>query len=79
MLARVDSRAPAAVWLDALYAIVVDAPLELLEKLHDKIQLKSDQLRPDRSTWGLLPHQVEMTNKIIGKKLKAGDVPRVGK
>jgi len=76
-LAGVDSRAPAAVYLDALYAIVVEAPHEGLEKLHDQITLKTHQLRPDRETWGLLPDQVEMTKKIIGKDVKAHQVPKV--
>lgn len=76
-LAGVDSRAPAAVFLDALYAIVVDAPHEGLEKLNDQITLKTHQLRPDRDTWGLLPDQVAMTKKIIGKDVKAQQVPKV--
>jgi hypothetical protein len=77
VLGRVDSRVSAAVWWDALYAIVVDAPHEQLEKLYDQIVLKSHQLRPDRATWGLLPDQVAMTNKIVGKDL--GNVPKVTK
>lgn len=69
-LSGVDSRVPAATWFDAVYAIVVEAPHELLEKLHAQLTISSARLRPDRSTWGATPDQVALTNKITGLNTK---------
>jgi hypothetical protein len=66
-LAGFDSRVAAATWFDALYAIVVDAPGEILEKLHGDIVIQTARLRPDRETWGALPEHVALTNKMTGQ------------
>lgn len=63
MLAGVDSRVPAAGWFAAVYAIVVDAPTELLEKLHAQIVMTSTRIRPDRETWGVTPEQQAMMKR----------------
>lgn len=67
-LARMDSRVPAGTWLDAVYAIITTAPHELLEKLHGQITIKSARLRPDRDSWGMLPDQVAMQEKLTQTK-----------
>lgn len=56
-LAGVDLRTPLATWLDAVWAVYVDAPHELLEKLTKERVVRAAQLRPDRETWGKLPEQ----------------------
>lgn len=66
-LAGVDeSRAPAARWLDAVYAIVMRAPHEVLEKMQSQLTIQTARLRPDRETWGLLPDQVAASAKLVG-------------
>lgn len=68
MLAGVQaSRVPAAGWLDAVYAILMECPDEILRKMHDQIVLKSGMLRPDRATWGMTPDQIEMSRRLTGK------------
>lgn len=66
-LAGIDLRVPAAVWLDAVYAIVLEAPHELLEKVHGQITIQTARMRPDRETWGMTPDQVALTNKLTGQ------------
>lgn len=61
------SRVSAAGWLAAVYAILMEAPGEMLQKMHDQIVIKSAVLRPDRKTWGLTPEQVALTNRLTGK------------
>lgn len=74
-LAGLDSRVSAAVWLDAIYAIVAEAPVELLKKMHGQIVIESAKLRPDRDTWGATPEHVAMQNKVIGKQGSRGAAP----
>jgi len=50
-----------------VYAILMEAPGEALQKMHDQIVIKSAVLRPDRATWGLTPDQVALTNRLTGK------------
>lgn len=53
-------------WLDAVYAVLMNAPHETLSKMNDKIVLLSARIRPDRETWGLLPeHQAQM-RRVVG-------------
>ena len=77
-LAGVDLRAPASVWLDAVYAIVVDAPNEQLQRIHEQITMQAGRLRPDRDSWGLDPDQAALTNKITKLDNKAPTVAQRG-
>lgn len=57
-LAGVDLHTPVANWLDAVWAVYVDAPHSLLKDLAKERVVRAAQLRPDRETWGRLPeHQ----------------------
>lgn len=72
-LAGVDeSRVSAARWLDAVYAILMTAPAESLEKMQDQLTLKTNVVRPDRATWGLTPEQIEMQSRLTA----GGQVPK---
>jgi len=65
-MAGIDLSAPLAMYLDAAYAAVCDAPHDLLDKLQVSITLQSARMRPDRATWGLLPEHVALSQKITG-------------
>jgi hypothetical protein len=65
-LAGIDLRVPADTWLDAVYAIVVEAPHEVLEKVHGQFIVASARIAPDRDSWGALPEHVALTNKLTG-------------
>jgi hypothetical protein len=54
-----QSRAPASTYLDAIYAIVADAPHEVLKEMAKQLTIAGAKIAPDRETWGLLPeHQM---------------------
>jgi hypothetical protein len=69
VLAGVDaSRVSAAGWLAAVYAILMETPPDSrLQKMYDQLVIKGAMLRPDRSTWGLTPDQVALSNRLTGK------------
>lgn len=68
-----DPRAPASDYLDALYAIVADAPHDVLKELAKQITIAGAKLAPDRDTWGLLPeHQA-----LAGAMKPAAEIPRL--
>jgi hypothetical protein len=72
-LAGVDpSRVSAARWLDAVYAILMEAPAEALERMNDQLTLKTNIVRPNRETWGLTPEQIEMQSRLTA----GGQVPK---
>lgn len=56
-LAGLDLRTPLADWLDAVWAIYVDAPHSVLKEMARERVVRAAQLRPDRETWGKLPEQ----------------------
>lgn len=63
-----DSRADAGSWLDAVYAIVADAPHEVIKEMYKQITLAGARIAPDRDTWGLLPE-----HQAIAGGMKPGD------
>lgn len=65
-LAGVDLRTPFDVWLDAVYAVLMEAPHEALAKMRDQVVIQSARLRPDRETWGLLPEHQERMRRVVG-------------
>jgi hypothetical protein len=65
-LAGVDLRTSFDVWLDAVYAVLMEAPHEALAKMRDQIVIQSARLRPDRETWGLLPEHQEQMRRVVG-------------
>lgn len=54
-LAHIGLNTPLAHWLDAVYAVWLDAPHDRLEIAFKQTTLAAAKLRPDRSTWGRLP------------------------
>lgn len=70
-LAGIDeTRVSAAGFLDALYAILLESPGdEQLRKVHDQIVIKMGMVKPDRATWGLLPDQIAMQNRLVGTRV----------
>jgi len=56
-------RASAACWSDAVWAIVVDAPHEALEKAEHQMTLQAARANPDRETWGATPEQQALMNR----------------
>lgn len=67
-LGGIDSRAPADVWLDTIYAIVAEAPGEKLEKINEQLVIHSARMRPDRETWGALPEHQALMRKTTGER-----------
>jgi hypothetical protein len=55
---RIDLHTPLAEWLDAVYALWVGAPHEVLAKARKIIDDHSVTIAPDRDTWGTLPEHV---------------------
>jgi hypothetical protein len=64
-LAGVGLRMPASEWLDAVYAVYLNAPHELLEKAHKQMVIGAARLRPDRETWGLLPEHQALGRGLV--------------
>lgn len=56
---------PAGDWLDAVYALFIDAPHEVIEPAHKQFVLKAAQIRPDYETWGLLPEHQELGRGLV--------------
>lgn len=70
-----DSRVPVSRYLDALYAIVADAPHDVLKELAKNLTIAGARIAPDRDTWGLLPeHQA-----LQGALKPQADVPRMSR
>lgn len=65
-LAGLDSRTPVSVWCDAVYAILAEAPHEVLERLRDRMVVAEATADPERAraTWGLLPDHVAMAGSL---------------
>jgi hypothetical protein len=56
-------RTPVELWLDAVVVILVDTPVENLEKLESLLSVRDAQIDPDavRENWGSTPeHQAMM-------------------
>lgn len=56
-----DPRMPLSDWLDAVYASLVGAPFDVLERLEDNLVINAALADPEgaRESWGLLPeHQI---------------------
>lgn len=66
-LAGIGLHTPLRDWLDAVYAIWLDAPSEKFEKASRTMVISSAKLRPNRETWGITPEQ-----QALGGKLQAG-------
>jgi hypothetical protein len=77
-LAGVDLSTDLGIWLDAVYAVWIDAPHELLEKAQATMVRQIARLRPEeaRETWGLRPEHQAMAGKL--GKGGAGAAPVVG-
>lgn len=70
-----DSRVHASTYCDAIYAIVADAPHDVLDELLKQLTVSGAAAAPDRDTWGLLPE-----HQAIAGALKPADnqaVPRM--
>jgi hypothetical protein len=77
-LAGVDLHAPVATWLDAVWAVYVDAPHQLLEKMAKERVVRAAQLRPDRETWGKLPEQRALGAGLVQEDGSAADYGKPG-
>lgn len=62
-LAGIDLRVSAACWFDAVYAIIMEAPHDALEKMFDHLVKATARADPDRETWGMLPEHQRLMNK----------------
>lgn len=77
-LAGVDLHTPVATWLDAVWALYVDAPHQLLEKMAKERVIRAAQLRPDRETWGKLPEQRALGAGLVQEDGKPADFGQPG-
>lgn len=77
-LAGVDLHTPVATWLDAVWALYVDAPHQLLEKMTKERVIRAAQLRPDRETWGKLPEQRALGAGLVQENGKPADFGQPG-
>jgi hypothetical protein len=59
-LADFDLRGDCGGWLDAVYAILADAPHEIIEQLNKRLIVAGTRAAPDPDTWGLLPEHQSM-------------------
>lgn len=77
-LADIGLNTPLDVWLDAVYAVSVEAPYEALEKLNKQMIVKSAMVDPEaaRETWGALPEHQAMAGKL-GRQAAPPPVPGV--
>ncbi len=67
-LAGFDYGGPANEWFDAVFALLADAPHEVLGKLTDSLTaMAARSARRDRDTWGLTPEQVALTQRQLGQ------------
>ena len=64
-LAGLGLNTPLDRWLDAVYAVWLDAPHDRLEVAFKKTTLAAAKLRPDRSTWGKLPEHQALTRGLM--------------
>lgn len=62
-LAGIDLRVSAACWFDAAYAIIIEAPHDVLNKMFDHLVRSQARAEPDRETWGLLPEHQRLMSK----------------
>jgi hypothetical protein len=60
-LAGLDTRDDAGSYLDATYAIVAEAPTDVLDKMMKEIVKVRARSAPDRATWGLEPEHLRMS------------------
>lgn len=74
-LAGLDLSTRLDVWLDAVYAVFVDAPQELLKKLAPQVIRKSATIDPEgfREIWGKAPEHRALAGKLgQGPGVEAG-------
>lgn len=70
-----DSRVPASRYCDAIYAIVADAPHDVLKDLFKQLTIQGAAAAPDRDTWGLLPEHQMLAGGL--KPAEHQQVPRL--
>lgn len=68
----ITNKTPLATWLDVAYATFIDAPHEILGKMHDHMVLTAARNNPDRETWGLLPEHQEMMRRALNGQKAVG-------
>jgi hypothetical protein len=61
---RIDLRTPLREWLDAVYALWVSGPLDVLKKAREVLDQHSVTIAPDRDTWGMTPEQIEQMGQF---------------
>jgi hypothetical protein len=64
-LAGLDPRDPAGSVLDAIYAIVADAPHDMIEKWDKKLIMEGAKAWPERDTWGVLPEHRRLSGGLM--------------
>lgn len=82
-LAGIDLSVDLGTWLDAVYAVWIDAPHELLEKASAQMVRTQARIRPEdaRETWGVLPEHKAHAGRLgqgRGAESGAGVAPAVG-
>lgn len=82
-LAGINLSADLGTWLDAVYAVWIDAPHELLEKANAQMVRTQARIRPEeaRETWGLRPEHRAMAGRLgsgRGAEAGAGQAPAMG-
>lgn len=69
-LAGMDLHVPVSNWLDAVWAVYVDAPHKLLTDLAKERVVRAAQLRPDRDTWGATPEHQALGRGLVGQDVR---------
>lgn len=82
-LAGIDLSADLGTWLDAVYAVWIDAPHELLEKANAQMVRTQARIRPEeaRETWGMRPEHRAMAGRLgtgRGAESGVGQAPAAG-
>lgn len=58
LLNRIGLHTSLPQWLDAVYALWMSAPHEVLEKARKTLDQHAVMIAPDRDTWGMDPDQI---------------------
>jgi hypothetical protein len=78
-LAGLGPRTSISTWCDAVWAILAEAPADVLDKLADHFAINEAARDPERAreTWGLLPeHQAGAAKAESAPPPMPGGVPR---
>lgn len=76
-LAGIDPRDPVGSVADCVYAIVADAPHDVLQQWDKKLIMEGAKAWPERDTWGVLPEHRRLSGGLMSSSDEAPTISRV--